>query len=52
MTERFYVCECPGAPPPSRAKYGQWAPNMEASLFESLLNQARRKGWLTNSALK
>jgi hypothetical protein len=28
-------------------KYGQWAPNMDASLFESLIGQARRKGYLT-----
>jgi hypothetical protein len=29
-------------------KYGQWAPNMDVSLFESLINQARARGHLAS----
>ena len=30
-----------------KRKYGQWAPFMDADLFESLAAQAREKGYLT-----
>ena len=32
-----------------KQKYGQWAPYMDASLFESMLQQARQAGFLTDT---
>jgi hypothetical protein len=34
-----------------KKKAGQWAPAMNVYLFECLIGQARRKGYLTEAAL-